>query len=142
MNYGFQVLFLGCSDLLNALTTIASKVDDGCCLMTIHLSHPSILTFARNVVILKVVSAPLFNVDNANDLSYLWDLWYNVAWPQTTLERFVKDVEGLVKEGIPELHSLDTIQLGRLKNVWESWLLALKGTLTQPSQMKNISKDR
>ena len=86
MNDGFQVLFLGCSDLLNALTTIASKVDDGCCLMAIHLSHPSILTFARNVVILKVVSAPLFNVDNANDLSYLWDLWYNVAWPQTTLE--------------------------------------------------------
>ena len=56
--------------------------------------------------------------------------------------RFVKDVEGLVEEGLPEQHSLDTIQLGRLKNVWESWLLALKGTLTQPSQMKNISKDR
>ena len=125
----------------NALTTIASKVDDGCYL-TIHLNHTSLLTFARNVAILKVISVPLFNVDNADDLSYLWDLWYNASWPQTTLARFVKDVEGLVEEGIPELHSLDTIQLCSLKNVWESWLWSLKGTLTQPSQMKNILKDR
>ena len=125
----------------NALTTIASKVDDGCYL-TIHLNHTSLLTFARNVAILKVISVPLFNVDNVDDLSYLWDLWYNASWPQTTLARFVKDVESLVEEGIPELHSLDTIQLRSLKNVWESWLWSLKGTLTQPSQMKNILKDR
>ena len=47
--------------MMNVLTTIAShSVCDGH--MTMHLNHSCPLTFARNVLILKVISANEFNV--------------------------------------------------------------------------------
>ena len=67
--------------MMNVLTTIASNsVCDGH--MTMHLNHSCPLTFARTILILKVISANEFNV--VEDISYLWDLWYNVVWPKST----------------------------------------------------------
>ncbi len=143
MHDGLQVLFLGFYDLRNVLFTIASEVNSGVDLLTIHLNHPCPLSLARNALILKVISAPNFNVDDAIDLNYLWDVWYNFEWPQTTLDRFVEDVECLVAEGFPEnSSSLDINQLNSLKDIWSSWLMSLRETLTQPIQMEKVSKNR
>ncbi len=135
-------MFLGCYDLRNVLTTIASKVGIGSGHLNIHLNHPCSISLARNMFILKVISAPNFNIDDASDLNYLWDLWYNVQWPRSTLEKFVKDVEKLLEED-PENVPLDYYsQLDSLKNIWGSWLLSLRETLTLPYQMENILKER
>ena len=73
----------------------------------------------------------------------LWDLWYNVEWPQNTLERFEKDVKSLIEEELPEQHfHLNKSQLDSLKDVWSSWLFTAGETLTQPLNMENVLKDR
>ena len=136
-------MLLGCCDLQNAFATVASKVGSGGGKLNIYLNHPCLVSFARNVLILKVVSDQHFNVDDRN-MDYLWDLWYNVEWPQNTLERFEKDVKSLIEEELPdEQHfHLNKSQLDSLKDVWSSWLFTAGETLTQPLNMENVLKDR
>ena len=127
------------------LKTIASKNREDDRLLSIYLNHPCPVNFARNVLILKVISATGFNANNAADLSYLWDLWYNAEWPETTLGRFKKDVEELIEKGLPEncviCFAPDSTQLLKLKNIWSSWLSSL-ASLTKPSQIRKILKER
>lgn len=123
------------------LQTIASKSsNDGS--LNIHLNHSCPFSLARNVLILKVISATNFNVNCAKDLKYLWDLWYNVEWPKTTLDRFSKDVKELIEIGLPE-HNLDfdRKQLEDLKDMWKNWLSSLT-KLTKSSEIEKVLKNR
>lgn len=123
------------------LNTVASKSNDG--LLTIHLNHPCPLSFARNVLILKVISAPSFDVSNVHDLSYLWDVWYNVTWSKNTLNRFVKDVRDLIMDGLSEnCFGLGSKEVDSLKDIYKSWLSSLSKTLTGPSHINKILKSR
>ena len=128
--------------MMNVLTTIAShSVCDGH--MTMHLNHSCPLPFARNVLILKVISADDFNVNEVDDLSYLWDLWYNVVWPKSTLDRFVKDVKELVDRGLPANCSIiKSDQLGELKDIWAEWLLSAGKQLIEASQIEKVVNER
>ena len=64
------------------------------------MNHHSLLSFARNILILQVISSPTFDVSNAENINYVWDLWYNLQWPTSTCRRFVKDVRSLVETGL------------------------------------------
>jgi hypothetical protein len=127
---------------MNVLTTIASKTNcDG--YLTIHLNHSCPLTFARNVLIVKVISSKDFNVNEDKDMSYLWDLWYNAVWPKSTVDRFVTDVKELVERGLPDLgFAIETKQFDELKNVWKGWLVFLDRSLIHSSQTEKILKER
>lgn len=137
----FQILFLGCHDLHNVLLTIASKTTNNGTL-NIHLNHSCPYSLARNALILKVISSPNFNVNCSEDLKYLWDLWYNLEWPQTTFDRFEKDVNELIKTGLPE-HNLecDSNQLKDLKDMWRKWLSSLT-KLTKSPEIEKVLKSR
>lgn len=78
----------------------------------------------------------------SEDLKYLWDLWYNLEWPQTTLDRFEKDVNELIKTGLPE-HNLefDSNQLKDLKDMWRNWLSSLT-KLTKSPEIEKVLKSR
>jgi hypothetical protein len=136
-----QILFLNCHDLRNVLQTIASKTSKNGPL-NIHLNHSCPFSLARNVLILKVISATNFNANCAEDFRYLWDIWYNVEWPKKTLDRFCKDVKELIDMGLPE-HNLDfdSHQLKDLKDVWGNWLLSLT-KLTKSSEMEKVLRNR
>ena len=125
---------------MDALTTIASKTNyDGH--LDVHLNYSCPLTFARTILILKVISANEFNV--VEDISYLWDLWYNVVWPKSTLDRFVMDIKELVYRGPPANCSIiKSDQLGELKDIWTGWLTSLDKHLTEPSQIEKVLKER
>ena len=100
---------------------------------------------ARNILILGIILEGDFNPNDQEDINFLWDVWYNAEWPETTLRRFKKDVEELIEKGLPEncviCFAPDSTQLLKLKNIWSSWLSSL-ASLTKPSQIRKILKER
>ena len=128
---------------MNVLQTIGVKTikDQHLC---IHLNHSCSLSLARNVLILKVISALDFNVHTPEDLNYLWDLWYNFEWPKSTLKRFTIDVKNLIERGLPEYcGSLKCHQVDELQEIFSGWLSSLtSGKLTELPQMKRLLKER
>ena len=133
-------MFLRCHDLKNVLETIASSKD--ATLMSVHLNHNCMFYFARNILILKVISATEFDVNNIEDISYVWDLWCNVKWPKSTLQRFIEDVENLIK-GLPKNCSgMKACQKEELKATFSDWLETLKTRLTKSLEIEKILKER
>ena len=127
------------------LQTIISKSNDDDTSLIIHLNHSCGVVLARNLLILKVISATGFNVHSQEDVNYLWDLWYNLQWSKSTLERFIEDVKSLIENGLPEEHcySLDSSQLQDMKDIFQDWLSSSTGSrLTESSQIENILKQR
>ena len=136
---------MGCLDLKNVLQTIISKSNDDDTSLIIHLNHSCKVVLARNLLILKVISATGFNAHSQEDVNYLWDLWYNLQWSKSTLERFIEDVKSLIENGLPEEHcySLDSSQLQDMKDIFQDWLSSSTGSrLTESSQIENILKQR
>ena len=107
------------------------------------MNHPCPLSFARNALILKVISDPNFDVNKQEDVDYLWDVWYNAEWPKSTLDRFVQDVQDLIEKGLPEnCNPLQRSQLDNVQHIWRGWLSSLKLIITVPSQKTKILKER
>lgn len=112
-----------------------------------HLNHSCPVSLARNILISKVISADCFNAENGKDLSYVWDLWYNLQWPKSTLDRFKADIKELLEMFKSSLHiefcyMLKNNQLDELLSIWKGWLLALTNGLTQSSHSEKILKER
>jgi DNA-binding transcriptional regulator PaaX len=117
--YTLQILFLGCGDLRNALNTVAHNKKQK---LYIHLNdwNPSII--ARNVLMLKVISAPDFDTNNEDDVAFLWDLWYNAEWAEVTLKKFKSVLKELLDNVLPENVVIAKSEyLQSLQSVWRSW---------------------
>jgi hypothetical protein len=114
-----KVLLLGCGDLRNTFQATTSKNPQH---LGIHLNdfHSSVL--ARNIIILKIVSARDFNPDNDEDFGFLWDVWYNIDWPEETRERFLTVVKELMNEKLPNNVSIpNNSHFEKFKNLWSNW---------------------
>ena len=70
--------------------------------LDIHLndSNPSVV--ACNILILKIISADGFNIQNEEDISFLWDIWYNAEWPEATRKRFESVLKELLDNNLPD----------------------------------------
>lgn len=94
----------------------------------IHLNdtNPSIL--ARNILVLKIISAPDFNPEKDEDVYFLWDIWYNATWPETTRKKFLGVLKDLVNGKLPQNVIIpEGSHLQSVKKVWSSW----RKTLTE-----------
>ncbi len=110
---------MGCGDLRNTFQATTSKNPKN---LEIHLNdfHPSVL--ARNIIILKIVSARDFNPDNDEDFGFLWDVWYNIDWPEETRKRFLTVVKELMNEKLPDNVSIPiNSHFEKFKNLWSNW---------------------
>jgi hypothetical protein len=90
--------------------------------LEIHFNdfQPSVL--ARNIIILKIVSASDFNPDNDEDFGFLWDVWYNMDWPEETRKRFPSVMKELTNEKLPDNVSIKKkSHLEKLKSLWSNW---------------------
>ena len=116
------MLFLGCGDLKNAFTT-ASDINPNQYLH-IHINDNNLLIMARDILILKIVTSLEYDTSKEADVDYVWHLWYDATWPQSTHKRFMKDVQDLLSQPLP--HNIfipeSSIYLERLKVIWTEWL--------------------
>ena len=135
----YQVLFLGCGDLMKTLETATTKHLKN---VHIHLNDKNSLVLARNILILKVIFDEDFDPDNKDDLTFLWDLWYNLDWPDSTERRFTQAINGLLGGILPKNVSVPYgSHLKVLMEVWRGWLsLSLKTHCK--SFIENVHKER
>ena len=97
-----QILLLRFWDLMNTLETTAS--DNKGKHLHIHLNdvntkHNAVM--ARNIVMWKIISAKDFNPNNDGDLAFLWDVWYNAEWMESTKKRFQIVLKDLPDGNLP-----------------------------------------
>ena len=94
----------------------------------IHINDISLPIIARNILILKIICSPEFDPKMEIDFDYLWHLWYDATWSETTLKRFLKDVKELLEQPLP--HNIfipeSSIYLKELRAVWTDWLYLVK----------------
>ena len=122
------MLFLGCGDLRNPLTTAIGTSNPNQYLH-IHINDENLLIIARNILIIKIISSAKFDPSKKADLKYVWNLWYDATWSETTLKRFIEDTKDLLSQPLP--HNIfipESIALKRLKAVWTEWLSIVKKT--------------
>ena len=112
----------------------------------IYLNDLDPMIVARNIVLLKIISAPDFSSDNEGDLAFLWDVWYNAEWPQSTKLRFQKVLKELLTADTPlpeNVHIPQSTHLDSLKEVWKVWSSICSKTPNQAKQLtKKAKKDR
>ncbi len=68
------------------------------------------------------MSASDFNPDNDEDFGFLWDVWYNMDWPEETRKRFLSVVKELTNEKLPDNVSIPSnSHLEKFKSLWSNW---------------------
>ena len=108
----------------------------------IHLNDNNPLVLARNILILKVISDEKFDPDNTDDLASLWDLWYNLEWPESTEKRFTKAVRELLDGKLPENVVIpNRSHLELLVKVWCGWISLFSKTHCKRF-IESIQKER
>ena len=132
---------MGSGDLRNALQVATNLSFNR---WEIHMNDISPAVVARNITILKIISAPDFNPDNKEDFAFVWDIWYNLEWPEITRKRFQQTMKDLLNDLLPQEISIPkTIQRQMLKDVWSSWLLtSLESEFKASLFMKKIDEER
>ena len=99
---------------------------------------------ARNILILKVISAPDFDAENKEDIAFLWDLWYNVEWPISTHERFKSVLKKLLDNELPDNVVIPKSNyLITLRTIWSTWSSTSSKTKSESDLfMKKIQRER
>ena len=112
--------------------------------MHIHLNDALPAILARNIVVLKIISAQDFNPYDIDDFAFIWDVWYNAEWSEITQKRFLLVLNDLLNETLPQnIHIPKASHLEKLKKVWSSWhSTASKDRLKAELLMKKIQKER
>jgi hypothetical protein len=112
--------------------------------MQIHLNDLNPSVVARNITILKIILASDFNPEDDEDFAFLWDVWYNLEWPEFTRKRFQGILKDLLNGVFPENVSVPkTSQSEILKKVWSTWLSVLSQTESEASfLMKKVGSER
>ena len=125
------MLFLGCGDLRSPLTT-ANGISKNQ-FLHIHINDNNLLIIARNILILKTISSPEFDTSKDTDMNYMWHLWYDAIWPESTLKRFIKDIQELLEQPLPHTIFIpeSSIYLERLRAVWTEWLEIVMSTCVE-----------
>ena len=102
--------------------------------------NSSLFCLARNLIIIQVISSSDFDPKNDEDLSFLWDVWYNSSWPKTTVDRFVVEVKKLLNLGLTrENLNLNEKNTQQLKELLHKWISSLQtGNLKCLSQTLNV----
>ena len=117
------MLFLGCGDLRNPLkTAVCSSPGKK---IHLHINDYNLPVIGRNVLILMIASSSnKFNPENQEDMNYIWDVWYNATWPESTLKRFVGDLRCLLDDevALPNNIIISESSHNALKALWAKWI--------------------
>ena len=131
---------MGCGDLRSPLITAINLNHNQ--YLHIHINNSNLLIIARSILILKIISSLDFDPSNAADMGYLWNVWYNATWPETTLKRFMQDIKELLDQPLP--HNIfipeSNIHLEALKAVWTKWLSLVRTTSTEAVLVDRYNK--
>ena len=111
--------------------------------LDIHLNDSNSSVVARNILILKIISADGFDIENEEDISFLWDIWYNAEWPESTRKRFELVLKEILDNNLPDNVIPKSSSLITLETVWSKWISIISKRESESNLfMKKIHKDR
>jgi hypothetical protein len=133
---------LGSGDLRNTLKTAGNR--KYIANLDIHLNDVNPSVVARNILILKIISEDGFDIQNEEDVSFLWDLWYNAEWPESTRKRFELVLKEILDNNLPDNVVIPkSSSLITLKTVWSKWISIISKRESESNLfMKKIQKER
>jgi hypothetical protein len=99
---------------------------------------------ARNILILKIISGRDFNPELDEDLGFLWDVWYNMDWPEKTRKRFLSCLQELIDGMLPDNVSIpNNHQLEKFKSLWSNWhSVSSRNETDSESLLKKVREQR
>ncbi len=133
---------MGCGDLLSTLQSTTFKHLTN---LEIHLNDQNHSVLARNLLLLKVISdVDTFNPDKEEDITFLWDVWYNLEWSEHTVKRFHRVLENLLSGVLPKNVSVpNSSHLESLREIWKVWASVISQKKCQSkSLVEKVQKDR
>ena len=111
--------------------------------LDIHLNDVNPSVVARNILILKIISADDFDIQNEEDISFLWDIWYNAEWPESTRKRFELVLKEILDNNLPDNVIPKSSSLITLETVWSKWISIISKRESESNLfMKKIHKER
>ena len=112
--------------------------------LDIHLNDVNPSVVARNILILKIISADDFDIQNEEDISFLWDIWYNSEWPVSTRKRFESVLKELLDNNLPDNVVIPkSSSLLTLETVWSKWISIISKRESESDLfMKKNQKER
>lgn len=133
-------------DLRNILKTVsAGNVEH----FQFHLNCSSPLVLARNMLILKIITSQDFDTKNDEDVAFLWDVWYNMDWPEQTQHRFKLVLRDLLDNDLPQNITIsnNSQSMENIRTVWLSWWLfvcfaTLESHSARKSLLEKINEER
>ena len=75
-------------------------------------------------------------------MAFLWNVWYNVEWPESTRAKFQHILKDLLDEKMPNVHVHESSQLQSLKKVWEMWYSISADTKPDSKLLKKTLEER
>lgn len=78
---------------------------------------------ARNILYLQIISDKAFDPCNQDDISYLWNVWYDMKWSEQTKSRFLKELYYLCGGNLPKNTYINEKDEKPLINIWKKWLV-------------------
>ena len=95
--------------------------------LELHVNDASPSIIARHTLILKVISSSNFDPEKEEDLGYLWNVWYDATWPESTLKRFTQDIKNLLNEPLPQNMAIpEGSHKEAVRKIWAGWLSTIK----------------
>ena len=123
-----DLLLLASGDVRNILYTVAevslrNSQERAQCL-NFHLNDYDPTIVARNAVLLDVVGS--INADVAEDLDFLWNIWYNVALSEDDYIRLQKTLSVLAERKFGDVDQSvlrfgDSTVLKECQDIWKDW---------------------
>lgn len=90
-----QILLIGCGDIRNLLCSLSSRPPAHVNSMQVHLNDINAMVLARSALLLHICAG--IDPSCAEDIGFLWDVWYNTVWSKETFSRFSSSVTLLLE---------------------------------------------
>ena len=108
-----------------------------------HLNDINPSVVARNILMLQIISAQDFDTDNEEDIAFMWDLWYNAQWPESSRRKFKIALKKLMDGMLPKSININGSSSESLQKVWNAWYTICSQTESQSHLlMKKIDNER
>ena len=123
-----DLLLLASGDVRNILCTVSEmslrNFQERPQCLNFHLNDYDPTIVARNAVLLDVAGS--INADVAEDLDFLWNVWYNMALSESDYNRLLKILSVLAEkqfDGVDQsvLRFGDSTVLKECQDIWKDW---------------------
>ena len=94
--------------------------------LDLHVNDASPAVVARHILLLKIISSPNFDPENKENFGYVWNVWYDATWPESTQIRFTEHIEKLQYYSLVSNISIPKSFYQEMRLIFTGWLTMME----------------